>query len=103
MKKIFYLFKVVFLISFFTTSITAQNSESIKLLKPETKGGLPIMETLKKRESSRSYSPKMLEDQVLSNLLWAAFGINRISGKRTAPSYGNVQEIDIYLIMEKGL
>ena len=83
--------------------VLAQEGKNIKLLKPTLKGGKPFMEVVKERKSSRSYSSKMLTDQMLSDLLWAAFGINRSSGKRTAPSYRNVQEIDIYVIMEKGL
>jgi nitroreductase len=41
--------------------------------------------------------------QTLSNLLWAAFGINRPDGRRTAPSARNWQEIDIYVATPEGL
>jgi len=76
----------------------------IKLLKPQTDGGMPLMQALKERKSSRSFSDKELKPQVLSDLLWAAFGINRHdSAKRTAPSAINMQEIDIYVAMRKGL
>jgi len=62
------------------------------------------MAVLKDRSSSRAFSPKALPDQMLSNLLWAAFGVNRPdSGKRTAPSALNLQEIDIYVSAAKGL
>jgi len=71
---------------------------------PQTKGGKPLMQALKKRKTTRSLSTKILPEQVLSNLIWAAFGINRPdSGKRTAPSAVNWQEIDIYVALEKGL
>ena len=82
---------------------TAQKPDAIKLPQPQTEGGMPLMEALKNRKTSRSYSSKELPDQVLSNLLWAAFGINRPDGKRTAPSAMNWQEIDIYVSMAKGL
>ena len=53
---------------------------------------------------SRAFSPKPLPQQALSNLLWAAFGINRPeTGGRTAPSALNKQEIDLYLAMADGL
>ncbi len=76
----------------------------VTLMKPQTDGGKPLMQVLKDRSSSRSFSSAKLPPQVLSNLLWAAFGINRPdSGGRTAPSAKNLQEIDIYIAMEDGL
>jgi len=82
----------------------AQEGKTVSLPKPAMKGGKPLMEVLKNRKSSREYSTKELSDQVLSNLLWAAFGVNRPdSGKRTAPSAMNWQEIDIYVAMSNGL
>jgi SagB-type dehydrogenase family enzyme len=66
-------------------------------------GGKPLMQALKNRQSVRSFSAKKLPVQVLSDLLWAAAGINRPdSGKRTAPSARNWQEVEIYAIMEEG-
>lgn len=82
----------------------AQEIQPIKLLPPQTEGGKPLMEVLKARKSSRDFSPKELPLQVLSNLLWAANGINRPdSGKRTAPSAMDMQEIDIYVAKTDGL
>ena len=76
----------------------------IKLVKPQMQGGKPLMEALKDRKTTREYSDRELPEQVLSNLLWAAFGINREdSGKRTAPTAMNRQEIDIYVAMSDGL
>ena len=61
------------------------------------------MEALEDRRSSRDFSPAPLPDQMLSDLLWAAFGINRPeSGKRTAPSALNWQETEIYVFMAQG-
>ncbi|UCF06050.1 MAG: SagB/ThcOx family dehydrogenase, partial [bacterium] len=71
---------------------------------PRTDGGRPLMQVLAERHSSREYSTEKLPAQVLSDLLWAAFGINRPeSGKRTAPSAVNWQEIDIYVATAEGL
>ncbi len=82
-------------------------AEEIKLIllpAPHVEGGRPLMQVLKDRRSSRSFSPEKLSHQVLSDLLWAAFGINRQdSGKRTAPSAVNRQEIDIYVAAADGL
>ena len=70
----------------------------IQLPQPQINGGRHLMQVLKDRSSSRSFSLEKLPLQVLSNLLWAAFGINRLdTGKRTAPSAVNWQEIDIYV------
>jgi nitroreductase len=81
----------------------AQEPKSIQLLKPETGSGNSFMQALWKRRSSRQFSPEPLPVEVLSNLLWAGFGINRPDGKRTAPSARNSQDIDIYVILPDGL
>ena len=81
----------------------AQNLEPIALPKPQTEGGKPLMEVLKERKSTREFSAEKLPLQVLSNLLWAAFGVNRTDGRRTAPSSSNRQEIDIYVSMAEGV
>ena len=82
----------------------AETLKPIQLLKPQLEAGRPLMKVLKDRSSSRSFSPEKLPLQVLSNLLWAAFGINRPdSGHRTAPSARNWQEIDIYVATADGL
>lgn len=86
-------------------SVTSeQELESIQLPEPQTDIGRPLMEVLMDRKSQRSFSTDELSLQVLSNLLWAAFGINRPEeGKRTAPSAENWQEIDIYIALAEGL
>jgi len=82
----------------------AEELKPIQLLKPQLDGGRPLMQVLNDRKSSREFSPEKLPIQVLSNLLWAASGINRPdSGRRTAPSAVNWQEIDIYVAAADGL
>ncbi|MFH1312317.1 MAG: SagB/ThcOx family dehydrogenase [Candidatus Eisenbacteria bacterium] len=77
---------------------------SIKLPEPRTEGGKPLMEALKERQTQREYGPEELPMQVMSDMLWAVFGINRAeTGKRTAPSAMNMQEIDIYVALRQGL
>jgi SagB-type dehydrogenase family enzyme len=85
------------------SAAVAGELKPIELPAPQTEGGKPLMEALKLRHSERAFSEKEIPLQVLSNMLWAAFGVNRPeSGKRTAPSARNWQEIDIYVTMAKG-
>jgi len=83
-------------------SPSGQELSTIKLPAPQTDGGKPLMEALKVRQSAREFSPDKLPPQVLSNLLWAAWGINRADGRRTAPSASNKQEIDVYVTLPEG-
>jgi hypothetical protein len=75
----------------------------IQLPSPQMEGGKPLMQVLKDRMTIRTFSEEKLPMQILSNLLWAAFGINRPDGRRTAPSAKNWQEIDIYVATPDGL
>jgi len=82
----------------------AQEFKAIDLPAPQKETGKPLMQALNDRHSTRRFSNEKLPAQMLSNLLWAAFGINRPdSGKRTAPSAMNWQEIDIYVATAEGL
>ncbi len=83
---------------------TAQVLKPIQLPPPQTEIGKPLMQTLKLRQSSRSFDSKALPLQEVSNLLWAAYGINRPeSEKRTAPSAMNWQEVDVYVALAEGV
>ena len=84
------------------SSPAQETGRVLHLPRPDTSGGKPLMQALKERRSSRSFSTHALPEQVLSNLLWAAFGINRPDGHRTAPSARNWQEMSIYAVMEGG-
>lgn len=84
--------------------VSGQQQGPVRLPEPQMETGRPLMEVLKDRRSSRAFGTQTLPDQVLSNLLWAAFGVNRPdSGRRTAPSARNWQEIDIYVATAAGL
>lgn len=84
--------------------ISAEEMQSIKLAEPDLNRGKLLMQALKERKSMRSFNSREIPLDVLSNLLWAASGINRPkSGMRTAPTAVNWQEIDIYVAMQKGL
>jgi SagB-type dehydrogenase family enzyme len=79
-------------------SAVAQETATIRLPPPETAGGMPLMQALMARHSTREFSSRPLPLQVLSNLLWAAGGVNRPeTGKRTAPSARDWREVEIYL------
>ncbi|MFZ2640445.1 MAG: SagB/ThcOx family dehydrogenase [Verrucomicrobiia bacterium] len=82
---------------------SAQDLQPIPLPKPRMEGGMPLMEALKNRKTAREFSPAELPLQILSDLLWAGFGINRPeNAHRTAPSAMNSQEVDIYVATAAG-
>jgi nitroreductase len=83
--------------------VAAKKPAPIQLPAPQTEGGKPLMQALKLRATSREFAPDPLPFPTLSNLLWAAWGINRpTDGKRTAPSARNWQETDVYVVMATG-
>jgi SagB-type dehydrogenase family enzyme len=96
MKKLFF----ALLLIGFVTNLFAQD---IQLPQPKKTGGKALMDCLNERKSSRDFNDtKEISEQTLSNLLWAAWGYNR-ADKRTAPSSRNKQEIDIYVVLKKGV
>jgi SagB-type dehydrogenase family enzyme len=99
-----YAFLLTLVLGLSATVAVAQELKPIELPKPQTDGGRPLMQALGDRHSTREFKADKLPLPVLSNLLWAAFGVNRAdSGKRTAPSAMNWQEIDIYVALAEGL
>lgn len=91
-----------------TASGPAEGLQAIKLPKPEMDGGKSVLAALKDRRTIRRISEKKLPPQVLSNLLWAAWGVNRNVGPfrqegRTAASASNSQEMDLYVVLPEGV
>jgi len=84
-------------------SFAQEEMKPMPLPPPQMAGGKPVMEALKARQSAQAFSSEKLSPQVLSNLLWAASGINRPDGKRTSPTASNKQELDIYAATADGL
>ena len=77
---------------------------AIKLPEPTMQGGMPLMQALKERKSTREFSPRALTLDVVSDMLWAAAGINRPeTAHRTSPTAMNMQEIDIYVVTPEGV
>ncbi len=92
----------------FSSSSVKQELTPIDLLPPEKKGGTTVLEALWARKTERLIGARELPPQVLSNLLWAAFGVNRTEASlnkpgRTAPSASNSQEIDLYVALPAAL
>ncbi len=74
------------------------------VLPPPGTGGRPLMDVLADRHTAREFAPEPLAAQELSDLLWAAAGVNRPeSGKRTVPSARNWQEVDVYVVTADGV
>jgi len=80
----------------------SMNAQEIKLLAPQKSGGMPLMEALANRKTNRDFTQDELTPQQLSNLLWAAAGVNREDGRRTAPTASNSQQIEIYVLNKQG-
>lgn len=100
-KRLLFCLTVLLLnILLFPLNIPAQD---IVLPAPDKTGGKPLMQALNERQTTRSFTEENLSQQQLSDLLWAAWGINRPDlKKRTAPSARNVQEIDVYVALSGG-
>lgn len=103
MRVLVFVLSVMMLFSIIAPAQALDYGE-IKLPPPQTDGGMPLMRALKQRQSQREFSTKELSLQTLSDLLWAAAGVNRPdTGGRTAPTAMDRQEIDIYVAVKDGL
>jgi len=99
MKKII----VIFCIGLIISSLSAQTSKTISVKPPDTTRGFPLMKALSLRASATDFDTTSMKLKDISDLLWAANGINRPEiGKRTAPSAMNAQDIDVYVFMKSG-
>jgi SagB-type dehydrogenase family enzyme len=84
-------------------AVLAQGGGAIALPPPQTNGTVSLLQALRSRRSTREFSSRPLPNDVLSTLLWSAFGVNRPdSGGRTAPSAHNWQEIEVYAALPDG-
>ena len=99
MKRIYTLLAVALV----SLSACAQKvPKTIQLLEPNYDEGLTLMQALKERKSSSGFTDKEIPLQDLSNILWAAVGVNRPDGKRTSPTVSNRQEIEVYAFFKTG-
>jgi nitroreductase len=81
---------------------------SIQLPQPQITAGMPLMQALAHRHTTRAFLDKPLPAQTLANLLWAAFGVNRPRSVkpglgRTAPSAMNSQDIELHVVLADGV
>jgi SagB-type dehydrogenase family enzyme len=96
--------RLVSIVFGFVASGIAADLQPVTLPPPTRAGGLPLMEALKQRKTTRELANQPLPAQMLGDLLWAAFGINRPeSDHRTAPSAMNSQEVDLYVATADGV
>jgi len=86
-----------------SSALAAAPLQIKQLPPPLATGGKPLIDALKLRRSIREYADRPLPPQVLSDLLWAAFGVNRPSGDRTAPYWRHVMVIDVYAALADGV
>jgi nitroreductase len=86
-----------------TSAVGAEVAKIKELPPPRATGGKPLIDALKLRRSIREYADRPLPPQVLSDLLWSAFGVNRPSGDRTAPYWRHVMVIDVYAALADGV
>lgn len=99
MKRTALIFLALFLV---VSQLLAQ--DLIELPTPDKTGGMPLMQALNERHSSRDFIDKDLTQQQLSDLLWASYGINRPEdGKHTTPTSRNRQDIQIYVTTKDGV
>ena len=82
-----------------TLFVSAQN---VKLPEPDKNVSMTLYQALQQRKSVREYSTKDIDDMKLSQLLWAAVGINRPDGHLTAPTAINAQDITVYVCRKDG-
>jgi hypothetical protein len=86
------------------TKTFAQAPQTIVLPPPAMQADKPLMQALQARQSIRDYAARPLSNQDLSNLLWAAWGVNRPQGDgRTAPRWRDAYLLDIYVIRADGV
>lgn len=85
------------------SAVLAAQPASKSLPMPQSAGGKPLMEALNRRHSTRVFSDSPIPEQDMANMLWAAWGTNRLGGMRTAPSAGNKQSAIVYAVLESGV
>lgn len=103
-SPLFIIFIAFFAFLLTMTVAQAQDVKTIKLPDANKNRGSSLMEALSKKASAQNWSDRDLGMQDLSDLLWAAAGINRPdSKKRTYSSAMNTQDVDIYVFLKDGI
>ena len=83
---------------------SAANAADIQLPAPQNEGGMPLMQALNERKSIRQFGQRPIDMQTLSNILWAAYGVNRPDGGyRTIPTAKNERDLTVYITTPDGV
>ena len=93
--------KIILIIASFSVCI-GLTAQTVKLPAPKKDASMTLYQALQQRASNREFSEKAVPDQILSDLLWAAVGINRPNGMLTAPTAMNSQEVRLYVCRADG-
>lgn len=93
--------RFVFILSLVLLPFEVMAEAEVRKL-PQPDKSSELMQLLDKRHSSRSYSNKPVSEQTLSDLLWAAFGINQ-KGTRTVPTAMNKQNLNVYVVYQNSI
>jgi len=97
MKKII---GIIIAMGLLSSAVSAM--ETVKLPKPNTSGGKPLMETMSERRTSRDFNGKEIDNQTLSEILWSAYGVSHERGLRTIPTSRNQKDLEVYVIKKDG-
>jgi hypothetical protein len=90
----------VLMVSFMATSALAAD---IKLPAPDKTNTTTLIQALEQRHSDREFSEKAVDNQTLSSILWAAYGVNRTDGKRTIPTALDKKDLNVYVFNSDGI
>lgn len=94
--------KIMILSAAFGLMSSVATAETINLPTPQIDNGATLYQALKDRHSVRSYSTKPIDEQMLSNILWVAYGANREDGRRTIPTARNLKDLSVYVTDSEG-
>jgi Nitroreductase len=102
LKKMLCFLTVLLLISVSATVVFGE-SRDISLTEPKLDPAVDLLTAFKLRQSARAFTQKEVSIRDLSTVLWAANGINRANGKRTAPAAMGIYLINIYVLSDQGV
>ena len=94
---------VLLAMGLFSGIATANKTVVEKLPAPQRSGGMALMDALNKRASIKEFAKKDIDKQTLSDILWAAYGVNRPNGKRTIPTSRGKNDLDVYVAKSDGV
>lgn len=102
-KTLTALFCLMVFAQFSPKTLALTTADNITLPTPVVTGGMPIMDALKNRQTNIKFSKTPLPLQMLSDLLWAADGVNRSDGKHTASSASSIRTITVYAVLPEAI